>query len=85
MVGFVRSREKYDRIADMTLFTETVHLFMGHRRKTLLACTKLARERLAGIANWPEILAKCGIEPTKRPEQLAAEDYVAIANQAANS
>ncbi|HUV63316.1 MAG TPA: 16S rRNA (adenine(1518)-N(6)/adenine(1519)-N(6))-dimethyltransferase RsmA [Sedimentisphaerales bacterium] len=85
MVGFVRSREKYDRIANMALFTKTVHLFMGHRRKTLLACTKLARERLAGIANWPEIFERCGIEPTKRPEQLAAKDYIAIANHAANS
>jgi 16S rRNA (adenine1518-N6/adenine1519-N6)-dimethyltransferase len=85
MVGFVRSREKYDRIANVAMFGEAVHLFMGHRRKTLLACTKLARERLAGIANWPEIFERCGIEPTKRPEQLAAEDYVAIANQAANS
>jgi len=85
MVGFVRSREKYDRIANMALFTETVHLFMGHRRKTLLACTKLARERLAGIANWPEVFERCGIEPTKRPEQLTAKDYIAIANHAANS
>jgi len=85
MVGFVRSQEKYDRIANMALFGEAVHLFMGHRRKTLLACTKLARERLAAIADWPQIFERCGIEPTKRPEQLPAEGYIAIANQAANS
>jgi 16S rRNA A1518/A1519 N6-dimethyltransferase RsmA/KsgA/DIM1 with predicted DNA glycosylase/AP lyase activity len=85
MVSFVRSPEKANRIAKMTLFTETVHLFMGHRRKTLLACTRLAREKLATITNWPEIFEQCRIDPKKRPEQLTAEDYIALANQAGNS
>jgi 16S rRNA (adenine1518-N6/adenine1519-N6)-dimethyltransferase len=85
LVGFVRRREKVSRITNMELFTQTVHLFMGHRRKTLSACTKLAREKLAGIADWPEVFKRCGIDPTKRPEQLAPEDYVAISNQAADS
>jgi 16S rRNA (adenine1518-N6/adenine1519-N6)-dimethyltransferase len=85
MVSFVRSRAKAGRIADMDLFAQVVHLFMGHRRKTLLACTKLARERLAGIENWPEIFERCRLNPTKRPEQLSAEDYVAIANCTENS
>jgi 16S rRNA (adenine1518-N6/adenine1519-N6)-dimethyltransferase len=85
MVSFVRSREKAGRIANMTLFGEVVHLFMGHRRKTLLACTKLAGERLAAVADWPKVFEQCGIEPTKRPEQLPAEDYIAIANYAGNS
>ncbi len=85
MVSFVRRREKVERIADMALFGQVVRLFMGHRRKTLLACTKLARERLAAAADWPKIFERCGIEPTKRPEQLPAEDYIAIANYAANS
>ena len=80
MVSFVRSQAKAGRIADMDLFAQVVHLFMGHRRKTLLACTKLARERLAGIENWPEIFQHCRIDPQKRPEQLGAEDYTAIAN-----
>ncbi|UCC96417.1 MAG: ribosomal RNA small subunit methyltransferase A [Phycisphaerales bacterium] len=84
MVRFIRSPEKAGRIADMELFTETVHLFVGHRRKTLLACTKLAREKLAGIANWPEILDKCRIDSKQRPDQLSAEDYIAIANRASN-
>ena len=85
MVSFVRSRAKAGRIANMDLFAEVMHLFMGHRRKTLLACTKLARERLAGTENWPEIFEQCRIDPTKRPEQLGAEDYIAIANHAENS
>jgi 16S rRNA (adenine1518-N6/adenine1519-N6)-dimethyltransferase len=85
MVSFVRSRAKAGRIANMDLFAEVIHLFMGHRRKTLLACTKLARERLAGIENWSEIFEQCRIYPQKRPEQLGAEDYIAIANYAENS
>lgn len=84
-VSFVRRPEKAERIANMTLFGEVVHLFMGHRRKTLLACTKLARERLAAVADWPKVFEGCGIDPTKRPEQLPAEDYIAIANYAGNS
>ncbi len=90
MVGFVRIEEKYRRIEDMGLFGETVNLFMGHRRKTLTACSRLARGRLAKInnaedintggINWPEIFERCGIVPTRRPEQLSSEDYLAIAN-----
>jgi len=85
MVSFRRRREKVERIANMALFGEVVNLFMGHRRKTLLACTRLARERLGAAVDWPQIFEKCGVEPTKRPEQLSVEGYVAIANQAANS
>jgi len=84
MVSFVRDNEKSRLIANMEILSETVHLFMGHRRKTLLACSKLARGRLAKIANWPEIFQQCRIDPTKRPEQLAAADYVAITNYAEN-
>jgi len=85
MVGFVRNRAKCERIANRESFTETVHLFMGHRRKTLLACTRLAGEQLAGIADWPGIFEQCRIDPQKRPEQLAAEDYIALANHVPNS
>lgn len=85
MVSFVRSLPKCNRIANMELFTETVHLFMGHRRKTLLACTRLAGERLSLIADWPGIFEQCRISPQKRPEQLAAEDYIALANHLPNS
>jgi 16S rRNA (adenine1518-N6/adenine1519-N6)-dimethyltransferase len=85
MVSFVRNQTKSDRIKNMELFSENVHLFMGHRRKTLSACSKLARGRLAEIADWPKIFDQCSIYPTKRPETLRPEDYIAIANYAGNS
>jgi 16S rRNA (adenine1518-N6/adenine1519-N6)-dimethyltransferase len=85
MVSFVRDKGKSDRIADMELFSETVHLFMGHRRKTIQSCCKFAEGRLAGVADWPQILEQCGIAPTRRPEKLRPEDYVAVAGYAAKS
>jgi 16S rRNA (adenine1518-N6/adenine1519-N6)-dimethyltransferase len=84
MVCFIRNRAKSDRIVNMELFSEIVHLFMGHRRKTLSACSKLARGKLAKITNWPEIFEQCSICPTKRPETLSPEDFIAIANYAGN-
>jgi 16S rRNA (adenine1518-N6/adenine1519-N6)-dimethyltransferase len=80
MVSFVRKEAKLGRIQNMELFSETINLFMGHRRKMLKACTKLARGKLAKINNWPEIFARCRIDSTQRPEQLAPEDYIAVAN-----
>jgi len=80
MVSFVHDQEKLKRIENMELFSQTVHLFMGHRRKTLMACSKLARGKLAKIDNWPQIFERCSINPAQRPEQLGAEDYIAIAN-----
>lgn len=80
MVSFVCDQEKLKRIENMELFSQTVHLFMGHRRKTLMACSKLARGKLAKIDNWHEIFERCSINPTERPEKLGAEDYIAIAN-----
>ncbi len=80
MIGFVRKQEKYRRIENMDLFGEIVNIFMGHRRKTLTACSRLARGRLGRINNWSVIFERCGIGPTNRPEQLSSEDYIAIAN-----
>ncbi len=79
MVSFRRDLDKSARIADMELFGRIVNLFMSHRRKTLLASSKLDRSELA--KNWPEILKKCSINPQKRPEQLNAEDYITITNE----
>jgi len=84
MVSFVHDQEKLRRIENMEFFNQTVHLFMGHRRKTLMACSKLARGKLAKIDNWPEIFERCSINPAQRPEQLGAEDYIAIANLSAS-
>jgi 16S rRNA (adenine1518-N6/adenine1519-N6)-dimethyltransferase len=85
MVSFVHDQAKLKRVENMEFFSQTVHLFMGHRRKTLMACSKLARGKLAKIdntegINWPGIFERCSINPTQRPEQLGAEDYIAIAN-----
>ena len=85
MVSFVRNQIKSDRVANMELFSEIVHLFMGHRRKTLLSCSKLAGGKLAEITKWPEIFEQCRINPKQRPETLSPEDYITIANCAGNS
>ena len=79
MVSFRRDLDKSAIIADMELFGRIVNLFMSHRRKTLLASSKLVRSELAE-KNWPEILKKCSINPQKRPEQLSAKDYVILTN-----
>jgi 16S rRNA (adenine1518-N6/adenine1519-N6)-dimethyltransferase len=83
MVGFVRNEAKCSRIKNMALFSETVRMFMGHRRKTLAACCKLACGELARIANWADILRQCRIDPTQRPEKLGAAEYIAITECAA--
>ena len=80
MVSFVRSKSKADRIHNMELFGELVNLFIGHRRKMLKSCTKLAQGKLAKIRSWPRIFELCSVDPHSRAEQLSAEDYIAIAN-----
>jgi 16S rRNA A1518/A1519 N6-dimethyltransferase RsmA/KsgA/DIM1 with predicted DNA glycosylase/AP lyase activity len=80
MVAYIHDEAKSERIRDMKIFSEIVRLFMGHRRKTVFACTKLADGRLAAIDNWPGIFEECSIDLTARPEQLGPEDYIAIAN-----
>ncbi len=80
MVKFVRDQEKLKHIENMEFFSQAVHLFMGHRRKTLIACSKLACGKLAKINNWPEIFERCSIDPKQRPENLGADEYIAIAN-----
>jgi len=85
MVGFVRNQAKSNRIANMTLFSDIVHLFMGHRRKTLLSCSRLAVGKLAQITDWTEIFEQCRINPKQRPDTLSPEDYISIANCAGNS
>ncbi|MHC4742267.1 MAG: 16S rRNA (adenine(1518)-N(6)/adenine(1519)-N(6))-dimethyltransferase RsmA [Planctomycetota bacterium] len=79
MVAYVRDEAKAGRIRDMKVFGEIVRLFMGHRRKTISGCTKLAGGRLAAVDNWPEILEECSVDPTARPEQICPDDYIAIA------
>ena len=80
MVSYVRDEEKVSKIKDITLFTEIVSHFMGHRRKMLAACTKLTSPFLSNITNWPQIFAAANIDPTQRPEKISPQDYVALAN-----
>jgi len=80
MVSFVRKAEKVSRIYNMELFHEIVNLFIGHRRKMLKTCTKLAAGKLAEIDDWDEIFGQCSIDPHKRPEQISPEGYVVMAN-----
>jgi len=79
MIGFVCDQTKAGMVKNMELFGEIVGFFMGHRRKTLRACTKLANEKFAQIHNWPEIFEKCSINPLQRPDQLSPEDYLTLA------
>jgi 16S rRNA (adenine1518-N6/adenine1519-N6)-dimethyltransferase len=84
MVTFSRNPVQCSRIADMDLFCQTVHLFMSHQRKTIQGCGKLADkspdERLAQ-ADWPAIFERCGLDATKRPQQLSPEEYIALAKE----
>jgi len=89
MVSFIRDKRKASRIKNMELLSELVAFFMGHRRKTLIACTKLAHRKfvkanrfrsVSEINNWPEIFEQCSIDPHKRPEKLSPEDYIAVTN-----
>lgn len=79
MVSFVRREEKVKRIKDINILRDVVGLFMQHRRKMLKACCKLAKGRLVEI-DWPEVFKSCNINPQNRPEQIAPENYIAIAN-----
>ncbi|MHC4125038.1 MAG: 16S rRNA (adenine(1518)-N(6)/adenine(1519)-N(6))-dimethyltransferase RsmA [Planctomycetota bacterium] len=80
MVSFIASKEKIRQIKDFELLSSVVNLFMGHRRKMLKSCTRLAEGSLANIDNWPEIFANCSIDASIRPGQLCPADYVVIAN-----
>ena len=80
MVSFVRDKEKISRIRNMKLFSEVVNLFMGHHRKMIKSCSKLAKGKLAEIKNWQEIFEKYAIDPKNRPEAIRPDKYIAIAN-----
>jgi len=80
IVSFIRQPEKVDRIYDMKTLSQVIALFIGHRRKMLRACAKLAKGPLERIHNWPQIFEKACVEPHSRPEQLTAVQYISIAN-----
>jgi len=80
IVSFVRKKEKAGKIKNMEMLNKLVKLFMQHKRKTLKACTKFAASYLKDIKNWPALFEKCQINPQSRPDQIAPEQYTAIAN-----
>jgi 16S rRNA (adenine1518-N6/adenine1519-N6)-dimethyltransferase len=80
VVRYTRDSDKVHRIEDMGLFGAFVSLFIGHRRKMLRACVKTAPPELPARDLWPAIFERCSIDPTRRPEELAPDQYVALAN-----
>jgi len=80
VVRFVRDEAKCGRIDQVARFGEVVGLFMGHRRKMLRACVKHAPETLGSREQWMGLFDRCGIDPCQRPEALAPEQYVELAN-----
>lgn len=80
MMQFHRSKEKVTGIYNMGYFKDVVNLFMGHRRKMLKASVKFAEGQLAKVHNWYDIFERAFVEPNRRPEDLPADAYIAIAN-----
>lgn len=80
VVQYERDKEKVARILDIELLQEVVGLFLEHRRKMLRACVKFAQGRLTQIHHWDDIFSRAFVEPHHRPEELSAENYIAIAN-----
>jgi 16S rRNA (adenine1518-N6/adenine1519-N6)-dimethyltransferase len=78
MISFVYDPKKASRIENMELFGRIVGFFMRYRRKTLMACIKLAGENIKQILDWAEIFNRCSINPAWRPNQLSPEGYLAL-------
>lgn len=80
IISFERDPEKAARIADVDLFNQCINLFIGHRRKMLKACTKLATGKLEQIQDWQSIFEKAGIDGELRAEEISPEQYVTLSN-----
>ena len=80
MVQYERDKEKAGRILNIEMLQGVVGLFMGHRRKMMRACVKFAEGKLAEVHHWDDIFLRSFVEPHHRPEELSAENYIAIAN-----
>ena len=81
LVHFIRDHDRTAQTRDFDLLADVVNLFLGHRRKTLQACTKLATGRLPKTHDWPAIFAAASIDPALRPDQLTPRQYVELANR----
>lgn len=80
MITFIRRSKKTERIKNIERFCQIVNLFMQHRRKMLKSITKSSQKEFKQVQNWRQIFESCGIDPSYRPAQLSASDYINIAN-----
>ncbi|AQQ08530.1 Ribosomal RNA small subunit methyltransferase A [Sedimentisphaera cyanobacteriorum] len=80
MVKFEKKLSKTARIKDISLLKEAVSLLMGHRRKTLRACCRLADGRLSQIKDWENVFQQAGINSGIRGEMLNPSEYVELSN-----
>jgi 16S rRNA (adenine1518-N6/adenine1519-N6)-dimethyltransferase len=80
MVSYVRSDEKCAEIRSFALLREAVSLLMGHRRKTINACTKFASDQFKAL-DWPNVFAEAGLTGDVRGETVGPEQYKIIANK----
>lgn len=80
MVSYVRCEDKCAQIKSFTVLREAVALLMGHRRKTIKACTKFAPEQFKQL-DWPAVFADAGLAGDVRGETLSPQQYIIIANK----
>ena len=82
-VKYVRNKEKSGKVTNVELFTKIVHIFLNHRRKTLHACSRLEEAKTIGADKWQKVFDSCSIDSKSRPDQIAPEQYIEIANRIA--
>jgi len=80
MIHYVRDPQLAARIVDTGVLVRTIDLFMGHRRKMLKAIVKSRSGRFRSVDDWLVLFRKCGLDPTARPQDLSAEQYLQLAN-----
>jgi 16S rRNA (adenine1518-N6/adenine1519-N6)-dimethyltransferase len=83
--------ERRERIADYATFAAVVRAAFRHRRKTLLNALDsaaghfgFAQYRNEGRPALDTLLAEAGLDPSRRPEQVSLEQYIALANAIAS-
>ncbi|MGA2092918.1 MAG: 16S rRNA (adenine(1518)-N(6)/adenine(1519)-N(6))-dimethyltransferase RsmA [Sedimentisphaerales bacterium] len=80
MISYVRNAEKIKQVKSIETLGAVAGGLLQHRRKMLKSCCKLLTGNLGKIENWPEIFAKCNIDPSNRPDQLTVRQFVDLAN-----
>ncbi|MHC4757876.1 MAG: 16S rRNA (adenine(1518)-N(6)/adenine(1519)-N(6))-dimethyltransferase RsmA [Planctomycetota bacterium] len=79
-VSYQRDSIKAERIRDIKLFEQLLHLFMQHRRKMVHSSIKFAAGSLAEIDDWEHVFEQADINPKIRPQQIRVEEYVNLSN-----